>query len=364
MYKLLIADDEWTQRHAFKKLLRDWGTDFDLSEEAEDGKEALKAILNDSFDAVFTDIRMPVIDGIELLKEIHEIDNSIPVILISTYTDFEYAKQGIEFGAFDYLVKPINKDKFKKLLEKLKLYLDNKAKSKEIQDNIKKTLSDKIDSEFQQNYEEVIYSLLFNDTSELALYINDLVKIQFSRFNGDYFKLGIMFENLIRKIEDRFNSSFEYAKKIFPIVNISREHLMSQKSKETFTEAVKKEFERIAEFIRCLHFEQSDSIIKDLCQYAFQESEKKPTLDDAAVRLNYNKDYLRKLFKSKTGESYSQYCAKIQMEYAKKLIHGKLYKNYEISEMLGYKDVDYFSKLFRDYTGFSPSEYRKQCKTL
>lgn len=59
-----------------------------------------------------------------------------------------------------------------------------------------------------------------------------------------------------------------------------------------------------------------------------------------------------------TNMSFLKYVTRVKMEYAKQLIIDNKYKTYEISSLLGYKTTDYFTKLFKNYTGFTPSEYR------
>jgi two-component system, response regulator YesN len=362
MYKLLIVDDEWAHRHTLKKLLVDFELDFKVEKEAEDGKEALQFFLSHSFDAVFTDIKMPAIDGLSLLKHIHTKDSSIPVILVSTHSDFEYAKQGIQHGAFDYLVKPLDKEKLHSLLEKLRVFLSHKSNSKQHQVHVEKILSEKLDFGIREEYEDAIYTLLLNDAKELDSYLDELLTKHFAAYGYDHFKLGIAFENLISKIEEKLLTTFIFAQKIFNAGNYANDYFYSSHDEVSTIEKIKKEFLRISEFVQKLHLDQSDGIVKKLCEYALKESEKKPTLDEAAVLLNYNKDYLGKHFKSKTGESFSQFSAKIKLEHAKNLLQSNAYKHYEISEMLGYKDVGYFSKLFKEYTGLTPSEYKKRFK--
>ena len=93
---------------------------FHITNEVSDGKKALLIIPDGNIDAVITDIKMPVIDGIELLKELREnLNIDIPVILVSTYNEFEYARQGLVYNAFDYIVKPLEQAKINASLTNL-----------------------------------------------------------------------------------------------------------------------------------------------------------------------------------------------------------------------------------------------------
>lgn len=354
MYKLLIVDDEWAHRYEIKKFLRDYGEVFLIESEAEDGQEALQLFITKAYDAVFADIRMPVFDGITLLKELHKINSDLPVILVSTHSDFEYAKKGIEYSAFDYIVKPLEKERFFNVLNKLKLHLDKQSAEKTIKINIEKALSEKIDFGLKEKYENNLYILMLSNSEELDKYINILIADHLSVFENDYFKLEIAFAKLIEDLEEKLFKSFSFAQKYYFTSNSS----FGNKKLNTI-DKIKNELGKISEFIQMFHLGQSDAIVQKLCEYALTKSNGRASLDEASELLNYNSDYLGKLFKLKTGESFIQFSAKIKLEYAKKLLQSNAYKNFEISEMLGYKNTDYFGKLFKDYTGMTPSEYKK-----
>lgn len=83
-------------------------------------------------------------------------------------------------------------------------------------------------------------------------------------------------------------------------------------------------------------------------------------LQDIAEEFQLSKDYFGKLFKRQMNENFNQFVLKYKMEYAKKLLCTSDDKIYEISEKLGYKTTDYFSKIFKDYTGETPMQYRKR----
>jgi two-component system response regulator YesN len=119
------------------------------------------------------------------------------------------------------------------------------------------------------------------------------------------------------------------------------------------------EFLHISDFIQRFHLSTSDDVIYKMCSEVLSKLGQKITLEKVALRLNYNSDYLGRLFKANTGESFLQFCTRAKLEFATILLTDKHYKTYEISELLGYKDAEYFSKLYREYTGVFPSEFRK-----
>jgi len=105
---------------------------------------------------------------------------------------------------------------------------------------------------------------------------------------------------------------------------------------------------------------QNNTLIKDACEYVLNNIDQEITLARMADHLNISKNYFCSLFKQETGINFLEYVTKVKMEWAKLLLKEGTYKTYKVSEMLGYREASYFSRLFRKYTGFSPAEYKKQ----
>ena len=109
MKMILVADDEKSVRDSIKMILEyeKYGVVF-----AEDGGKAIAAFREQPFDAVLLDIKMPPgKDGIEVLREIKQLNPEVPVIMISGHGTFDTAVEATKSGAFDYLAKPLDRDK-------------------------------------------------------------------------------------------------------------------------------------------------------------------------------------------------------------------------------------------------------------
>lgn len=125
MYKVLIVDDEPVVREGLSMLI-DWKQHgYSVITMVENGGDALKELKRFQYDVVITDIRMPVMDGLELAKSIGELKMTQRVIIISGYNDFNYAKQAIEYGVKAYLLKPVMPDELIKHLQLIKIELDS-----------------------------------------------------------------------------------------------------------------------------------------------------------------------------------------------------------------------------------------------
>lgn len=105
MSKILIIDDERSIRRALREILE--FENFEV-QEAENGKEGLEKILSTTFDMVFCDIKMPLMDGMEVLDEIQKAKLDVPVIMISGHGNIETAVDAIKKGAFDFIEKPLD----------------------------------------------------------------------------------------------------------------------------------------------------------------------------------------------------------------------------------------------------------------
>lgn len=115
--KVLIADDEISIRQLIKKLI-DPSAPVQIVDEAADGNTAYEMIQEKKPDIVITDIRMPGLNGVELMRKTRENGIQVEFILVSGYRDFEYARSAVQLGALDYLLKPINKEELNRVLEK------------------------------------------------------------------------------------------------------------------------------------------------------------------------------------------------------------------------------------------------------
>ncbi len=105
MRKILIADDESIERKGLRCLVETIGGEFEIRE-AKNGREALAEAKKMQPDIVLTDIKMPFMDGVELAEKISDIRPDTVTILVSGYSDFEYARRGLQCGVRDYILMP------------------------------------------------------------------------------------------------------------------------------------------------------------------------------------------------------------------------------------------------------------------
>ena len=135
--KVLIADDEIKVCRLIQHLV-DWDAlEMDIVGFANDGKTAYESICEKKPDIVITDIRMPVYDGLELIRRAKEVNPEINFIVISGYSQFEYAQQAIKYGVKDYLLKPLKKRELENSLTEIKESHESLIKSTRIRNDCK-----------------------------------------------------------------------------------------------------------------------------------------------------------------------------------------------------------------------------------
>jgi two-component system response regulator HydG len=112
---ILVVDDDAESRAAMLKVLESVGY---KTMEADNGQQGLDLILQESVDLLVTDLRLPVMDGVELLKRTKAADQEIEVILITGHGTVEVAVEAIKEGAYDFITKPVKKAQLLHAVEK------------------------------------------------------------------------------------------------------------------------------------------------------------------------------------------------------------------------------------------------------
>lgn len=207
MIKVLIADDEELIRKGLKSMLQRYKKDFYDIYLCADGDEAENILKENKIDILITDIRMPRLDGIELINYVKNFHKETSIVILSGYDDFNYAKEAIKCGAKEYLLKPINREKLYECMEKIEIDINKNEEykkaycasqfnclvkkeglSEDILDKIKKVVS----IDIFNNYYIGIYTIsnLENKSNNLS-YIEDIKKDRKERiiyfFNSECF---------------------------------------------------------------------------------------------------------------------------------------------------------------------------------
>jgi two-component system nitrogen regulation response regulator NtrX len=138
MSKILIIEDEAAIRRVLAKILSEENDSYQV-EDAEDGLQGLEKIKNNDYDLVLCDIKMPKMDGVEVLEAVKKIKPEIPMVMISGHGDMETAIQTMRLGAFDYISKPPDLNRLlntvRNALDRKQLVIENKILKKKVSKN-------------------------------------------------------------------------------------------------------------------------------------------------------------------------------------------------------------------------------------
>ena len=138
MAKILIIEDEAAIRRVLKKIISEENEDYDVSE-AENGLLGLEMIKNNEYDLILCDIKMPKMDGVEVLEKTKKIKPEIPMVMISGHGDLDTAVNTMRLGAFDYISKPPDLNRLlntvRNALDKKVLVVENKRLKKKVSKN-------------------------------------------------------------------------------------------------------------------------------------------------------------------------------------------------------------------------------------
>ncbi len=175
MYSLMVCDDEQIMIESVQHIVEKEFSNVRIIETARSGREAIEKTLTIKPDIILTDIKMPGINGLDAIKEIKKVHSDVKIVIVSVYEFFEYAKQAVELGVSEYLIKPVKKvrlvDTLQRIIDQLDAQRQKYKWELEAKERIEKMLS-AVEHSF-------IYSLLFAQVQK-----TDIV-----RYKKEYFDI-------------------------------------------------------------------------------------------------------------------------------------------------------------------------------
>lgn len=129
MFTILIVDDEKLERNGVKFLLKRENEEYRILEAA-NGKDALGVLASNHVDIMFSDVKMPYMDGLELTSHVKETYSDIEIVLFSGYNDFTYAREALRYGVVDYVLKPVDPEEFHKTLERAERHIEERREER------------------------------------------------------------------------------------------------------------------------------------------------------------------------------------------------------------------------------------------
>lgn len=253
-------------------------------------------------------------NNLEYIKYIRRKNLNIPIIIIGQEIDFNVLKDYIHFGIFDYIITPFELDYFEYTMKRLiktlsKNYIkDDKCLIDFYNDFI---ISDR--KSILKNIKNIYF---YGETEYIMEDLKTLLLYDFPWI--EYYINIESYDNLENFIVEIHNISLKF------------------------------------------NLHNKDNILNKICNCVFDNIESNKIFDKISENLELTKDYIGKIFKSQTKITVNEYIQHMKIGYSKKIIKEERLKIYEICEKIGYSSTDYFTKIFRKYTGETPTEYRKR----
>ena len=331
MYKMLIADDERIVREAVAELI-DWESmDIEIVGLCRNGLEALDVIMDTAPDIVMTDIKMPGMDGLELIGKIHQIDQRIQFIILSGYQEFEFAKKAMQFGVRHYLLKPINEKQIIDAVQQIKQNFDD------LQPPVERLAAQLVQAH-RQNDRPAAQKLLDE-------FFASAPTVQICRSQG------VM---LVTSLRSRLNC--------VDSGNILKflDQLFENQPLQAVCDSLK------AQILSMIFSETQENLsLSDEDKLYVRDHLDDPELSLKYIAENYlfmNVDYLSRCFTRQAGEKFSSYLNRTRIERAKTLLRslgaGSVHT---VAEQIGCgNNPQYFSQIFKKYTGLTPTQFIEQ----
>lgn len=342
-YSVLIADDSRLCRNQLSALpvFIDKNV-FKIVGEAQNGLEALDILRREKVDIVLTDIHMPKMNGISLLCEIKR-ENLCPcVIFVSGSADFDYAVAGIQNGVFDYVTKPVDEHKIAQSIFRAKYFIDSKRKQ---------------DFFWISKADAVIKAIINCDWLIDGAVYNFLEYIKNQDFSIT--ELEIELNHILEYISSSCLEARPYIRKFSLIEKICQIKNMLFNSPDELIDYARLKIKELYSEFNKFNLNTENPVLKNIGNHIIENVEQSVSLEDISNDFLMNKKYLSTLFKKEAGISFIDYVSHVKIERAKILLCRSGYKVNQVAAKLGYKDVAYFSRLFKEKTGKTPLFYSK-----
>ncbi len=208
MYKLLVVEDEKSIAYGIANSIPwgEWG--FVISGVCGNGLEALEQIKKDKPHVIISDIRMPEMDGIELMQHLNQNYPEIKIIILSGYNDFEYLQMSIKSRVTEYLLKPTDLDEFEVMFRKMKDRLDDENRKKMEEQELKQAYEESKDLKLKKKFNALIKGYGYNEEE---------MEEEFLKQDGNWFGV-ILISFDVQNSEDK-NAFYQEQIKVENILN-------------------------------------------------------------------------------------------------------------------------------------------------
>lgn len=381
MIKIVIADDEPLALQELQSLIRSNGSDFKIIGEFRNGRKVLNFLLtHPETDLAILDINMPGISGLEIMEQLNLQSTEIDFIVVSAYSDYHLVRRAFKLGITDFIIKQeLEKESLNPLLERVKEKIIRRKKRSNTHLTISENRGGKDLLRFLRTGEKTgglsLPWVKKGPSRLLKMEILPCIKSE-----GE-----IQADAMLRLLYDKVSFSFsEYAgiwdgKDLFLII-VS----LSDEEEEKLTEFSEDFRRHVRQYFNCtlvitpspaaMSLEEIPALYRKMkethsvksktirgsmeyIRHYYQEPE--ICLDDLCKITATSRSYLSSLFKQETGIGFREYLNEVRIGNSITLLEKGEIQIQTIAEMVGFSNVEHFSRTFKNRTGISPRTFQR-----
>lgn len=406
IFQILIVDDEPHVVDAIRGILEQ-EPEVDLEiHTAFRGQQALKLCQQYPISLLITDIRMPDMSGLELARQVRQLTPDCNVILLTAYSDFTYAYEGIQLHASDYILKTEDKQIIRSRIFKIlgtmeqelrhRSWLESARESNPISDRLcKKLLMPQRSSQQEEaftllGFRETGFPLLLmtaKTPSHIPIQADILQKSLMRCLPGrithlcastisenvcslvlsldpkGYAITGTWLMVTMERIQALYTATTQAECAILYSYPIDSLDQLSGKYQIAARYLEAERFDAYVKVISDVKKESPLVTIHFVKRYVKEHLNQDLSLSQISVVTGYNPTYLSRLFKEQTGETLNRYISRKRMEYIARLMRDPRISMQQIMDAAGFSTRSYFNQFVKKETGLTPKQYRMQLGT-
>jgi two-component system, response regulator YesN len=398
MWKVLIADDEPKIRRGLRTSIERLRPDMRVVAEAEDGEVALDLARKEKPDILMIDVRMPFLNGLELIEKLNEVLSDCIIIVVSGHDEFEYAQRALRLKVFEYVLKPVPQEVLASVLARAAEALADARRQRKYvswaHEQLERNLP-LLREQFLRDWVRARLSPLEIDeqarflgmeiTGRLLMTLIHVVEHAVATAQSEERDRRIALYAVRSAVEESFGES--EPRWVFVDEHDNIVVLSCSRAGDPRADAVGNTERRVVPAL-CQALVAAQAVVEDaplgvaeayealsaevsskgahrglvVVAQRYIDShfgESTLSLEEVASAAQISPGYLSRLLKLETGFSFVDYLTRVRINKAVQIMNDPAVKVYEVAEAVGYQSQHYFSRAFKRVFGRPPVEFRK-----
>jgi len=345
MLRIVIADDNVRAAAGLARTIHRPGQGWTCCGVAHNGRQALTLALEHRANVLITDVRMPIMDGLELSRRLREALPGISIVIVSAYDEFAYARSALAAGVDDYILKPLDKDRLREITSILERIDERLVRRAEVLGRLG-----------DPRHAGRLHALaVAGDEAGLRSLVEELL----AGCAGDF--------SCARETGARILAALRAAAEELPPhgpgadpLGAALEELAAEVGVAGVTRCVSDAAAALCERVAALRQRATNHVIEAVTRY-LETSYPDPGLTIASLpsRFRVSASWLHHPFRSRTRTTPNAYLSGLRLAHARQLLEEEGVDVAEAARRSGYSDPHYFARVFRRRYGLSPSDWRR-----